>query len=208
MLGIDLSEGSLETDVMGSPDELPISAEPDRFELPPGFFERSDEERRQWIWDLRGGQPTGLTAREKILWTVDSTRDPRAIPALIEILERDGSVPVQRAALLALGGTKDPAAIPGLMIGLRSDDGACCLSAILGCQDLRAREAVPDLIALLANTQRKDFRQLREHAAEALVAIRDERAIEPLRAVAKHGGLRSRRRLQRLADELASSVGY
>lgn len=202
-VAFDFDDRNRDTGAMASPDKVPVPTG-----LPPGFFERSDEERQQWIRDLKGSQPQDQTARETLLWIVDSKRDPRAVPALTEIMQRDPSIPIQRAAVAALRGTGDPAAIPGIIIGLRSGDRACCLSAILGCRQLKAREAVADLIALLNNTQRKEFRQIREHAADALVAIRDERAIQPLRAAATRGSPRSRRRLKRFADELASSLGY
>jgi HEAT repeat protein len=65
---------------------------------------------------------------------------------------------------------------------------------------------VPDLIALLDRAQRTDFMQIREHAAQALVWMGDERALEPLRAAAERGGLFSRRRLRRFAQQLAAVV--
>lgn len=181
---------------------------PDAIKLPADFFRRSEADRRRWIYGLRGPEPHGLSGRRRLLWIMDMARDPRAIGALTEIMERDPDVGVQRAALLALRGTRDRAAIPGLLLGLRSADPACRVHGIMGLEELKAREGVDDLISLLENTQRKDFVEMRVCAARALVAIRDERALEPLRAASKRGWPRSRRTLGTLADELAAALGY
>jgi HEAT repeat protein len=81
-----------------------------------------------------------------------------------------------RAALAGLRRANTAAPIPAFLGALQSDDRASREHAIIGLADLKAREGVPPLIALL------DDRRHRTQAAWALVSIRDERALEPLRA--------------------------
>jgi HEAT repeat protein len=184
-----------------------IPEDSDSTRLPDDFFSRSEEERVEWIRALRGPQPEKLTVEGTLLWIFDEHGSPHAIAALTEIMEKDQSVNVQRSALGVLRRSQDRAAIPGLLIGLKSEDLASCLSAIMAFEALKAREGVPILIGLLDNTERKDFLEMREHAAQALVAIGDERALEPMRAASKRGWPWSRRRIRRYADELSTALG-
>jgi HEAT repeat protein len=73
---------------------------------------------------------------------------------------------------------------------------------VTGLGRLQARQAVPALIGLL------NERRLRTHVASALLAIRDERALEPLRRAAGRGWPRSRRILAKHAQMLEDRLGY
>ena len=172
------------------------------YRLPDDFFAWPVKERRELVYRLAGrrkGQP-GLM--DEIRQTF-SGGDPSFIPTLTAVVERDADVGVLRAALRGLTRCEDPAAIPGLMRGLASDDFACCWHSIHGLQArLGARDAAPGLIELLGR------RRLRTKAAEALVTIRDERALQPLRVASKHGWPRSRRLLREHAETLAKALGY
>lgn len=128
--------------------------------------------------------------------------DPSVIPALSEVVARDPDPRIRRSAVMGLARMSDSAAIPALLIGLDSDDSATRIWAIRGLGKLKARDAVPGLVLLL------DDRRRRCDAAEALVTIRDERALGPLHEAARHGAPWTRRRLRRRANALASSLGY
>jgi HEAT repeat protein len=170
---------------IGAPRRTSSPAPAGSLELPGEFFQWSQLARLRWVRSLKGpcSDAGSLIDRSQLWWTGDSTPDSQAVVALTEILTRDRSLLVQRAALAALRGTCHRASIPGLIMGLRSSDPGCCLQAIIGVLEFQAREAVPDLIALLDRAQRTDFMQIREHAAQALVWMGDERALEPLAAV-------------------------
>jgi HEAT repeat protein len=127
--------------------------------------------------------------------------DPAVIAALTLVAERDPDVAVKRSAFSGLARIPDPTAIPGLLPGLRSSDRATRAHAIKGLCKLRARAAVPDLVALLDDWYSAVL------AARALVAIRDETALEPLRLASGGGWPWRRRQLRRYADELEEAVG-
>jgi HEAT repeat protein len=170
-------------------------------QLPPDYIDKPPEERLRLVRSLanrRKGSPTLLNAVK----TTFSGGDPNVVNALTTVLEIDDDVSVRRAALHGLTRSEDAAAVPGLLGGLAFDDYACRFHAIHGLQQLRAREAVPGLIVLL------DDRRLRKKAAEALVAIRDERGLEPLRAAARHGSPRSRRKLAEAVKQLEAALGF
>jgi HEAT repeat protein len=172
----------------------------DSFELPKGFFLRTEEKRKLFAMQI-GNQWDDLDLRPGLLRPFSDV-DPRAIPALTTVAEEDPLVSIRRTALSALRRTRDPAAIPALLNALKSDDPASRAQGIKGLEALKAREAVPALVALL------DSKKDRTHAAEALVAIRDERALEPIRDAANRGWPRSRRILRAHAADLAKSVGH
>jgi HEAT repeat protein len=122
--------------------------------------------------------------------------DPGVIAALVWVVGHDDDAGVVRSALFGLSRMSDYAAVPGLLLGLDSTDRASRMHAVKGLGKLRARAAVPDLIPLL------DDSYLRMNVAEALVAIRDDRAVEPLRLAAASGPPWRRRRLRQCADLL------
>jgi HEAT repeat protein len=172
-----------------------------RLVLPPDFFERSKKARVRYAMALAQRTPGAKTNMDAIRnWHQGG--DPRLIGVLIEIVERDPEVDVQRAAFQGLSRIPDPAAIPGLLPGLRSSDRRSRYFAVCGLGRLRAREAVPGLLPLLHD------RYTRAEVAAALVAIRDERALEPLRGAATSGWPRTRRRLRRCIASLESDLGY
>jgi HEAT repeat protein len=119
----------------------------------------------------------------------------------VRVAEEDPSINVRRAALSALQRPGDRRAIPTLLAALESEDRASREHAILGLERLKAREGVPGLIAILDDTHHRTL------AARALVAIRDERALDPIRDASKSGWPRSRRILNAYAAELATAVG-
>ena len=169
--------------------------------LPPGFFELTAEERESRTLEMVRAPAQGMALREAIRdWYTNG--DPQMVRAFTEIIERDSDVRVRRTAFAGLAHIPDRAAVPGLLRGLQSTDRASRYHAIAGLERLRAREAVPGLLSLL------DDRRVRLRVARALVVIRDERALEPLRAAARHGWPRTRARLQAHVHELETSLGY
>jgi hypothetical protein len=126
--------------------------------------------------------------------------DARVVPDLAWVLEVESDLEILRLATHGLAQVRDPAATDPLVHALGSSDQTVRVHAIRGLARLRARPALPRLIDLL------DDRSVRVDAARALVAIRDERALEPLRH-ASGIGLIGRRKLRHLADELAREVG-
>jgi HEAT repeat protein len=128
--------------------------------------------------------------------------DPAGARALTDIVLRDPDVRVQRTGLFELSRIPDPVVLPAMLIGLTSSDRACRLHAILALRRLRAREAVPTLIPLLMD------RRSRVDVARTLVAIRDERALEPLKAALARSPWWQRHRLRRCVSALAGLLGY
>ncbi len=114
-------------------------------------------------------------------WDLGFMKCERAVPTLIGVLKR---LPKTGGAAFALGEIGDPKAIPALMEILRNRSGYAHREvAALG--KLKAKEAVPILIARLGNPE-TTFSGLdnleMEDVLEALLAIGDRRAIEPIKA--------------------------
>jgi hypothetical protein len=170
-------------------------------QLPAGYIEMPVSERLRLVRGLAYRRKGSPTLAESFRTTFNGG-DPNVVSALTTVLEFDDDVSVRRAALHGLMRSDDPAAIPGLLVGLSSDDFASRFHAVHGLQKLRAREAVPGLILLL------NQRRIRIKVAEALVAIRDEQALEPLRAAARRGWPRSRRKLREAVQQLEGALGY
>ena len=172
------------------------------YELPDDFFSRSEEER--WLvvhaWGRPAPDPRSSAFRLALAGPFNA-RDPRAVPGLMRVAEEDPSIKVRRAALMGLQRSEDRRTIPVLLNALRSEDPASREHAILGLETLNAREGVPGLISILDDPRQRTL------AARALVTIRDERGLEPIRAASKRGWPRSRRVLRALAAELATAVG-
>jgi HEAT repeat protein len=169
--------------------------------LPVGFFERTPAARMRIVRALAAETPGAKNGRD-VLRAWQTGGNPERVWTLSLVVERDPDLAVRRVAFQGLARISDPVAIPGLIVGLRTPDHRTRLLAIQGIRRLRARDAVPDLIELLAD------RRLRHDSARALVDIRDERALAPLRAAALKGGPRTRRRLRECVHELESAVGY
>jgi hypothetical protein len=168
--------------------------------LSPEFFGAPPAIRRREIARLARRRTDGARGMDAIRGTFDAG-DPEVIPALTLVVEHDPDVAAQRSALFGLSRMPDPTAIPGLLLGLGSRDRASRAHAVNGLGKLRAREAVPHLIGLL------DDGYLQIAAADALVAIRDERAREPLKLAAGTARPWRRRALRRRATELEQGAG-
>jgi HEAT repeat protein len=127
--------------------------------------------------------------------------DPAVIPTLSRLVARESNPRIRRIAMMGLARTSSQDAIPALLSGLDVDDDATRVWAARGLGKLKAREGLPGLIPLLEN------RRLRHEAAQALLAIRDTRAVQPMRQAARHGMPWTRSRLRRQALQLAKAVG-
>jgi HEAT repeat protein len=126
--------------------------------------------------------------------------DPDVTPILLVVAEDDPDRVVKRHALFGLSRVSDRAAVPALRAGLRSRDRASRGHAIKGLEKLRSREAVPDLVNLLGDQYAGVM------AADALVSIRDETALAPLRAAAAKGWPWRRVALARRVHALEAAV--
>jgi hypothetical protein len=134
----------------------------------------------------------------------DATGHPESIPALSERLAEDPSPTVRAAAALALDLVDDPAVISPLVGALRDPKPRVRRTAIEGLRKRQARQAVEDLIELVR--VRGDESLL---AGRALVDIRDERALAPLREAATSADTRrERRRFGEMVEQLERDLGY
>jgi HEAT repeats len=181
--------------------EFPGPTESERAALPPGYFTLPRGERLRIVQGLvRRSSQARQTAREVIAnW--DDDGDPAVIQALTIVAEGDPDTAVIRYAAHGLSRMRDESAIAGLLPLLRSPDRATRAHAVGGLGRLRARAAVPDLVQLLDDWYSCTW------AARALVEIRDERGLEPLRHAATRGWPWRRKRLKLYAAELESALG-
>jgi hypothetical protein len=170
-------------------------------ELPPDFFKKSIDERVRHVAVL-GGRAGADKTRLETMRNWYTGGNPDAVAALTAVVTQDPDTQVRRAALSALARIPDPAVVPAMLRGLESEDRACRMHAILAFGRLRRREGVPHLVALL------DDQRSRVVVAQTLVAIRDERGLQPLRAAASRGWLWQRRRLRDCLRALEAAVGY
>jgi HEAT repeats len=189
---------------MFQPRQMPtdVSDPIDDATLPPDFFAEPRRVRKKAVERLvrRTAVPTHGTM--EFIRTSSDGGDPAVVSALTLVVEQDPDVAVKRSAFYGLSRIPDQAAIPGLLPGLRSSDRASRAHAVNGLGRLRARAAVPDLVALLGDWY------CAAPAARALLAIRDERALEPLQLAAAQAWPWRRRQLRRCARELESALGY
>jgi HEAT repeat protein len=179
--------------------------------LPVDFFDRDDKARREWLDSLRPAPVLDdVTDVKSAISAVVNQKpaDERYAATLLFLFENDPAKIVQHAAIRQLGHMESPVALRALLAALDSDDVVSVEHAILGVQRLKAREAVPKLISMLDDKRHHDGFAIRLEAAEALVAIRDERALEPMRAAAKRGWPLSRMKMRDLAEVLAKRLGY
>jgi HEAT repeat protein len=168
--------------------------------LPSRFFEEPKRSRLREVRRLAGRTPSGARGAERIATWFEGG-DPTLIQALTAVVTTDSDRSVRRAAYAGLARIPDRAAIPGLLTGLSVSDRASRAHAVMALGRLAAREAVPGLVALLGDPY------CRLMAGEALVEIRDESALEPLKRAAAHGLPWRRRRLRVRVEELAAAVG-
>jgi hypothetical protein len=170
--------------------------------LPADFFDQQRRSRRKVVHRLAVRSAAPTTGTVDLIRNWSGGGDPEVIPALTAVVERDPDVAVKRAALSGLARIADGAAIPGLLLGLRSSDRASRTHATKGLAKLCAREAVPDLVELLED------RYSANSAAQALLAIRDERALGPLRLAATHGWPWRRLQMRRSVRAFERALGY
>jgi HEAT repeats/PBS lyase HEAT-like repeat len=169
--------------------------------LPSGFFAEPASVRRRHADRLMGRTPSGVHGRE-LLATWHESGDPGLLHTFNLLLERDPDEEVKRSAVQGLARIPDPAVASGLLKGLALPDRKARYVATEALGRLRSREALPMLASLLAD------RYCRSAAAKALVSIRDERALDPLRMAGADASLWRRRRLRRMIAVLEAEVGY
>ena len=129
--------------------------------------------------------------------------DPRFFEIFCEMAQSDSDTDVRRIAIMGLAFSEDEGAVPILLSALRDTDGSTRGWAVIGVGNFRVKEAVEPLIGLLRPWRKGTF-----SAVVALVEIRNERAIQPLREAANATWLPwRRRRLQKAAGKLERSVG-
>jgi HEAT repeat protein len=128
-------------------------------------------------------------------------RDPAIIPVLAPLLENETDPELRRMAAYGLRFTGDHAVEPMLLKALSDSDTATRIHAAMGLGLLRSRAAVDGLTKLLED------RACAGPAADALVEIRDERALGPLRGAASSARWWRRKRLGRAAATLEERVG-
>jgi HEAT repeat protein len=168
-------------------------------DLPSDFASLSDRERLEIVDEIARPRSDRATAKQRIVH-MHEDGDSSHAPALTLVLEADPDRLVKRAATFGLACIPDRLVLGGLRVALALPDRASKGHAIIALGRLRAREAVPDLIELL------DERYGRIPAADALVAIGDDRALLPLRRAVADARLLTRRRLQKRVHLLEARV--
>lgn len=186
----------------GSVDQTPRTSEESGASalLPGAFFAESKRTRRKVAAGLARRTASGARGREMIATWYEGG-DPALIPALTEMVLRDPDAGVRLSAYQGLARMADASAVPALLEGMRDTDKRNRFHAAGALGRLRAREAVPGLIELLGDPY------CGVHAADALVAIRDARGLEPIWQASRRGSFLRRRRLRRCAEDLAEGVG-
>jgi HEAT repeat protein len=165
-----------------------------------GRYERASRRvRNRYVHELLDrtlGERTSDNVRKSLL----RAGNPAMVGALTAVLEVETNQALRRQVVFALASIDDPAAIPGLRSALSTAHRGSRGYAIDALGQLGAREAVPQLIALL------DDPWSRRRAARALVLIRDERALGPLRQASQKARLH-RRFLASSVAELEGRLG-
>ena len=169
--------------------------------LPPDYMTLAPKERREIVWKLALKRSRHRESLDETIRHAGKDGEPAVIPALLVALEADPDTLVKRHAAYGLASIPDQAIAPALRGALPSADRATKGHAIVGLGRLRARDAVPDLARLL------DDRYARMLVADALVEIRDEHALAPLRAAAARGSPVRRYRLRKRIAALETALG-
>ncbi|MCU0723936.1 MAG: HEAT repeat domain-containing protein, partial [Planctomycetes bacterium] len=112
-------------------------------------------------------------------WMSLKSMGPEAVREAGKIAQFDASPDVRGVACLALGKSGSKEAMPFLLQALKASNPSVRRRAAIGLSDLKAPEAMDDLLAVLALDPEPDPRA---HAADALGALRDPRALPALRA--------------------------
>ena len=144
--------------------------------------------------------------------TLGELRDPRAVQPLIAAVLRDRDPRVREAAALALGKIKDPRAVDALMAALQEDFPGCRIRAANSLGEIKEPRSIETLCTSLKRDIDPDVRRnaaialrkigdagavpalidalkdkewtVRKEAARSLGEIKDNRAMEPLKAAA------------------------
>jgi HEAT repeat protein len=169
-------------------------------QLPAGFFALPYRERRAVVSRIAYRRSIRRTSTREVIAHTYTDGDPSAVGPLAVALELDPDVVVKRSAAFGLSCIPLKTVVPALRGALTSKDRATKGHAIHALGRLRAREAVPDLVLLL------DDWYAGLTAADALVSIEDEHALEPMRRAAARGPRFRRRRLQQRVWALESAV--
>ena len=171
------------------------------FGLPPDFVTLPPKQRREIVWSLAKARSNSRDSLAETGQHSNEDGEPAAIEALTVALEADPDRLVKRHAAYGLACIPDEAVAGPLIGALPLPDRATKGHAILALGRLRVREAVPDLVPLLHD------RYARMLAANALVAIGDERGLEPLRQAAKTHVPVRRFQLRRRVWALETALG-
>jgi HEAT repeat protein len=171
------------------------------FTLPDDFLTLPVRERREIVWSMARRRSRHRESTAEAIAHAYEDGEPAVVPALTVALEVDPDTQVKRHAAFGLGCIPEQAVVPALRGALSSTDRATKGHAILALGRLRAREALPDLAGLLDDTYARFL------AADALVAIADERALATLRQAASHGSPLRRHRLRKRVSALETTLG-
>ncbi len=135
--------------------------------------------------------------RREAAYTLGSTRNSMAVPALVNTLAVDKQASVRAAAAVALGQIADSSAVPAhsetlgrrivasgvfnrIMRRKTEEDEFVRRSAAVALGQIKSRDGAPALIAVLSNERAGD--DVRREAANALGLIGDPTAVPALRA--------------------------
>ena len=174
---------------------------PDSFDLPRDFIQLAPKQRREIVWSLAQARSRSRDSLAETVRHSNEDGEPAAMGALTVALEVDPDRLVKRHAAYGLSRIPDEAVAGPLIGALPLPDRATKGHAILALGRLRAHEAVPDLVPLLQD------RYARMLVANALVAIGDERGLEPLRQAATCRSPVRRYHLRRRVWALETALG-
>ena len=169
---------------------------------------RTDPEALRALREMLGDADSGV--REEAIESLAEVRDAASVPKLLTMLS-DPDSDVREEVLDALDdvleGGGDPAAIAGaidfVLSSLSDADAGVRESAIETLGELRAREAVPQLVELLADTDE----DIRERVIESLAEIGDPAAAPALRELYTQSEGRDARRLALALRDLGDNSG-
>lgn len=156
---------------------------------------------RELIADLKAMGDAGTQALARVLASGSSTeerrtaarllgemQDPRALPLLQDVLDRDGDVLLRRSAAGALRRLESPDTIPVLntLLANPTDDRFVRMSAAYGLAQMGQPQGVNGLMQIFdeANADGRG----RDMAFRALNSLNDERSLPFMRQVAASGG--------------------
>jgi len=113
---------------------------------------------------------TDSDVRDRATRALGALKDPRAVEPLIMALKDDPDSDVRKSAAAALGAAKDPRAVEPLIVALKAPDALRIRDSGVGMREFKDPASLP---------KDADWK-VRKNAAEALGALKDHRAVEPL----------------------------